>query len=134
MPRGIAVAIRILSVVLYIGLAAHAHAQSSFYQGKTIKLVLGAEPGGSGDTRSRVVASFLRKYIPGNRKAANYLFNVVRPDGLTIGNVSSGVVTSAVLGETGVQYDIDKFHFLGATDSTFHYVFFVRKALGLGNI
>jgi hypothetical protein len=60
MPRGIAVAIRILSVVLYIGLAAHAHAQSSFYQGKTIKLVLGAEPGGSGDTRSRVVASFLR--------------------------------------------------------------------------
>jgi tripartite-type tricarboxylate transporter receptor subunit TctC len=147
MPRGIAVAIRILSVVLYIGLAVHAHAQSSFYQGKTIKLVLGAEPGGSGDTRTRIIASFLRKYIPGNptiisefmpgggsRKAANYLFNVARPDGLTIGSVSSGVVTSAILGETGVQYDIDKFHFLGATDSTFHYVFFVRKDLGLGNI
>jgi tripartite-type tricarboxylate transporter receptor subunit TctC len=89
----------------------------------------------------------LRKYIPGNpnivnefmpggggRKAANYIFSSARPDGLTIGHVSSGIVTSAVLGETGVQYDIDKFHWLGSTDSAFHYAFFIRKELGLNTL
>jgi tripartite-type tricarboxylate transporter receptor subunit TctC len=118
-----------------------------YYQGKTIKLVQGREPGGSGDIRSRAVIPFLKKYIPGNptivneympggggRKAANYLFNTARPDGLTIGHVSSGIVTSAILGESGVQYDLDKFYWLGSTDSAFHYAFFVRKELGLNTV
>lgn len=48
--------------------------------------------------------------------------------------MTSGIVTSAVLGEAGVQYDIDKFHWLGATDNTFHYAFFTRKELGLNTI
>jgi tripartite-type tricarboxylate transporter receptor subunit TctC len=122
-------------------------AQSPYYQGKTIKLVQGREPGGSGDIRSKAVIPFLRKHIPGNptiineympggggRKAANFLFNTARPDGLTIAHISSGIVTSAVLGESGVQYDIDKFHYLGSTDSAFHYAFFMRKELGLATI
>lgn len=147
MPTRVPVAIWILSVVFYLGFAAHTYAQSSFYQGKTIKLLQGVEAGGSGDTRSKAILPFLKKYIPGNptiviefmpgsggRKAANYLFSTARPDGLTIGHVSSGIVTSAVLGETGVQYDIDKFHWLGSTDSAFHYAFFVRKDLGLSNL
>ncbi|HSK28339.1 MAG TPA: hypothetical protein VLA17_00090, partial [Candidatus Limnocylindria bacterium] len=36
-----------------------------------------------------------------------------------------------VLGDTGVQYDIEKFNWLGATESAFHYAFFTRKELGL---
>ena len=139
--------IGIFGAVFFLGFGAHVYAQSSFYQGKTIRLIQGREPGGSGDTRSRGVIPFLKKHIPGNpnivseympggggRKAANYLFSSARPDGLTIGHVSSGIVTSAVLGETGVQYDIDKFHWLGSTDSAFHYVFFTRKQLGLDSL
>ncbi|HEY2917416.1 MAG TPA: hypothetical protein VGK77_00335 [Candidatus Binatia bacterium] len=89
---------------------------------------------------------YLKKYIPGNptivneympggggRKAANYLFSA-RPDGLTIGHVSSGVVTSTVLGESGIQYELEKFHWLGSTDSAFHYAFVIRKELGLTNV
>jgi tripartite-type tricarboxylate transporter receptor subunit TctC len=140
-------AIWFLGAVSYLGFGGHVYAQSSYYQGKTIKLVQGREPGGSGDIRSRAVVPFLTKYIPGNpkivsefmpggggRKAANFLFSTARPDGLTIGHVSSGIFTSAVLGETGVEYDVDKFHWLGATDSAFHYVFLTRKELGLGNV
>lgn len=147
MQTGALVAIGVLGAVSYLGFGAHVYAQSSYYQGKTIRLVQGREPGGSGDIRSRAVIPFLKKYIPGNptivsefmpggggRKAANYLFGTARPDGLTIGHVSSGIVTSAVLGETGVQYDIDKFHWLGSTDSAFHYAFFIRKELGLSNV
>jgi tripartite-type tricarboxylate transporter receptor subunit TctC len=138
--------ISIISAVLYPGWIGQVHGQSPYYQGKTIKLIQGREPGGSGDIRSRAVAPFLKKYIPGNpnivsefvpgaggRKAANQIFTG-RGDGLTIGHVSSGIVTSAVLGETGVQYDLDKFHWLGSTDSAFHYAFFTRKELGLTNL
>lgn len=147
MNTGALVTIGVFVVIFQLGFGIPICAQSSFYQGKTIKLVQGREPGGSGDIRSKAVAPFLKKYIPGNpnvvsefmpggggRKAANYLFSSARPDGLTIAHVSSGIVTSAVLGETGVQYDIDKFHWLGSTDSAFHYAFFMRKELGLNNV
>jgi tripartite-type tricarboxylate transporter receptor subunit TctC len=147
MQSGALVVIWVLGVVSCLGFGGHVYAQSPYYQGKTIRLIQGREPGGSGDIRSKAVIPFLRKYIPGNpnivsefmpggggRKAANYIFSSARPDGLTIGHVSSGIVTSAVLGETGVQYDIDKFHWLGSTDSAFHYAFFIRKELGLNTL
>src|SRR5262245_25109382 len=80
-----------------------AFAQAPFYQGKTITIIHGRSAGGSGDYRTRAVAPFLQKYIPGNptivhehmdggggRKAANHIFNTARPDGLTIGSVGSG--------------------------------------------
>ncbi|MGH7768583.1 MAG: hypothetical protein ACREQP_14115, partial [Candidatus Binatia bacterium] len=144
MKTGMLVAISVLGALLHPGFSGHVHAQSPYYQGKTIRLVQGREPGGSGDIRSRAVMPYLKKHIPGNptiitefmpggggRRAANFLFNTAAPDGLTIGHVSSGIFTSAVLGETGIQYDIDKFHWAGSTDSAFHYAFFTRKELGL---
>ncbi|MGH7832858.1 MAG: hypothetical protein ACREQK_04385, partial [Candidatus Binatia bacterium] len=137
----------VVGVVYSLGFGGDAYGQPAYYEGKTIRLVQGRSPGGSGDTRSRAVIPFLKKHIPGNpnivneymdggggRKAANYLFGSARPDGLTIGHVSSGIVTSAILGETGVQYDLEKFHWLGSTDSAFHYAFFVRTELGLNSL
>ena len=147
MKTAMLVAISVLAALLHPGFRGHADAQTPYYQGKTIRLLQGRSPGGSGDIRSRAVAPFLTKYIPGNpkivseymdgaggRKAANFLFTTARPDGLTIGHVSSGIFTSAVLGESGIEYEIDKFHWLGSTDSAFHYAFFTRKELGLSNI
>src|SRR4030095_1150905 len=80
-------------------------AQAPFYQGKTITIVHGRAPGGSGDLRLRAVIPSLQKYIPGNpafvheymdggggRKAANYIFSQARADGLFVGNVGGGVV------------------------------------------
>ena len=110
--------------------------QSDFYRGKTIRIVHGRDAGGSGDLRVKALVPFMQKYIPGNptiihefmpggggRKAANHIFGSAPPDGLTIGNAGSGMVSSAVLGETGVQYDIDKFHYLGSPYSSTHYFF-----------
>ena len=147
MKTAMLVAISVLGALLHPGFHGHVYAQAPYYQGKTIRLVQGREPGGSGDIRSRAVMPYLKKYIPGNptivtefmpgaggRKAANFLFNTARPDGLTIGHVSSGIFTSAVLGEIGIEYDVDKFHWLGSTDSAFHYAFFIRKELGLSNV
>ena len=118
-------------------------AQAPFYQGKTLTIVHGRAAGGSGDLRVRAVVPFLHKYIPGNptivhefmdggggRKAANHIFNSARPDGLTIGNVGGGVVANAVLGEKGVQYDLDKMPFIGSPYSSTHYVLISRREAG----
>src|ERR687891_2734721 len=120
------------------------YSQSDFYKGKTVTLIHGRSAGGSGEYRARSVAPFLQKYIPGNpaivheymdggggRKAANHIFNSARPDGLTIGNVGGGVVANAVLGEKGVQYDLDKMPFIGSPYSATHYVLLTRAEAGL---
>jgi hypothetical protein len=59
---------------------------------------------------------------------------VARPDGLTIGNVGSGLVANAVLGEPGVQYDLDKLIYLGSPNSVTQYVFLSKKELGFGDL
>jgi tripartite-type tricarboxylate transporter receptor subunit TctC len=120
--------------------------QATFYQGKTITLIQGGEPGGTGDMRVKALAPFLRKHIPGNpniffeympggggRKAGNYLFASARPDGFTVGTVG-GFVANAILGQTGVQYDLDKVIYLGAPNATSHYVFVTRGELGLNSL
>jgi tripartite-type tricarboxylate transporter receptor subunit TctC len=123
------------------------YSQSDFYQGKTVTIIHGRSAGGSGDVRARAVAPFLQKYIPGNptivheymdggggRKAANHIFNSARTDGLTIGSVGGGVVASAVLGEIGVQYDLEKLHFVGSPFSTSHYLLLTRRDAGFSTI
>jgi tripartite-type tricarboxylate transporter receptor subunit TctC len=122
-------------------------AQTPFYQGKTITIVQGRDPGGTGDMRVRAMMPFLQKHIPGNptivneympgggsRKAANHVYKSARPDGLTIGNLGLGMVSSAILGEQGVTYDLDKFYFLGSPFSSHHAVFVTRKEAGLSSI
>jgi tripartite-type tricarboxylate transporter receptor subunit TctC len=123
-------------------------AQSApYFQGKTIILVQGREPGGTGAMRANAAIPFLKKYIPGQptivtqfmpggggRKAANYVYSNAKPDGLTIGNVGSGLVANAILGSTGVGYDLNKLIFLGASNSTAHYTFMTVSRLGLDNL
>jgi tripartite-type tricarboxylate transporter receptor subunit TctC len=122
-------------------------AQTSFFQGKTITIIQGRDPGGTGDMRVKSMLPFLQKYIPGNptivndympgggsRKAANHVYKSVRPDGLTIGNLGLGMISSALLGETGVLYDVDKFFYLGSPFSSHHAIFVTRKDAGLSSI
>ena len=127
-------------------LPAYLFAQAHFFQGKTITIIQGRDPGGTGDLRVKAVTSFLANYIPGNptvineympggggRKATNHIYRTVRPDGLTIGNMSSAMVSLAILGESGVLYDIDKFFYLGPPYSTYHAIFVTRKEAGFSN-
>lgn len=137
-----------LGLALSFGFTAQTvRAQADFYKDKTISIVEGSAPGGTGDLMVQAIIPFLRKYIPGEptiireympgaggRKAANHLFAVARPDGLTIGNIGLGLVTHATLGETGVQYDLKKFHYLGSSHSRYHWVFLTWNKAGLGSV
>jgi tripartite-type tricarboxylate transporter receptor subunit TctC len=140
----LAIKAALCALLVSIGIA---DAQTPFYQGKKITIIQGFDPGGLGDMRTRAWSSFLPKYIPGNptvvseympggggRKAANHVYRSSRPDGLTIGNPGIGMVSSAVLGESGVLYDLDKFFYLGSPYSTFHAIFVSRKQAGLSSI
>jgi tripartite-type tricarboxylate transporter receptor subunit TctC len=122
-------------------------AQAPFYQGKTLTIVQGTEPGGSSDMLTRAMIPFMQKHIPGNPtviseympggggiKAANHIFKNVKPDGLTIGRIGGALIANAVLGEKGVLYDLDKFIYLGSPHSTYHWVFLTRKEAGVKTI
>ena len=130
----------VLAAAVCMMLVVHGYAQSDFYKGKTITVVQIVGAGGTGDLRRKALFPFLQKYIPGNptivsdympgaggRKAANHVYRVARPDGLTIGGMSASLVTNAILDTGGVQYDMDKFIYLGSPVSVFHYVFLTRK-------
>jgi len=140
-------ALAAVALILFSPTSPAVHAQESFFKGKTITIIQGRGPGGTGDLRVRALVPFLRKYIPGSptivmeymsgggsRKAANHVFNSARPDGLTLGNFSAGMISLAVLGEKGIQYDIDKFYYLGSAYSTYHAVFISRKEAGLDSL
>jgi len=124
-----------------------ANAQSSFYEGKTITMVAGTEPGGTLDMRTKALTLFLKKYIPGEptiiteympgaggRKAANYIARVARPDGLTMASPVGGFLMLAALKEPGIEYDINRLIYLGAPDGVAHYVFHSRKEAGLSSL
>lgn len=138
----------ILAIMFFVGLTVGSTlAQAPFFQDTTVTVVLGGPPAGSADMRTRVVTNVLRKHIPGNstivvqymaagggRQAANHVYKVAKPDGLTIGSMGAALVANAVLGEPGVQYDIDKFIYLGTPDSAQHYLLITHRDAGLSNL
>ncbi|HEY3151522.1 MAG TPA: hypothetical protein VGK65_07685 [Candidatus Binatia bacterium] len=122
-----------------------AFCQTPYYAAKTITIVRGGGPGGSGEFQSRALMPYLKKYIPGNptimmefidgasgRKGANYLYTA-RPDGLKIGSAGA-MIPGPILGLPGSNYDIDKFIYIGSTETGNPYVFFTRKAAGLDSL
>jgi tripartite-type tricarboxylate transporter receptor subunit TctC len=135
-----------LAMLAGFGVPGHGLSQSNFYEGKTINVVYGGGPGGTVDLRFRATASVLRKHIPGrptfvieympgggSRKAGNYIYRA-RADGLTMGVMLSSFVPAAVLGLSGVLYDIDKLHYLGSPTSGEPYIFVTRKEARLDTI
>ncbi|HKY08752.1 MAG TPA: hypothetical protein VJQ55_10940 [Candidatus Binatia bacterium] len=140
------VVIILVALVMGFGLAGNGFPQANFYQGKTINVVYGGGPGGTVDLRFRATANILRKHIPGrptfvieympgggSRKAGNYIYRA-RADGLTMGVMLSSFVPAAVLGLSGVLYDIDKVNYLGSPTSGEPYIFVTRKEARLDTI
>ena len=98
-----------------------------FYEGKTIRIICGGGPGGGLDRMARIFAKHLPKYIPGNPTiivenmsgagniiAANYLYNIAKPDGLTIGVIQRGLPFGQLLKIEGVKFDLTKFAWIGS--------------------
>jgi tripartite-type tricarboxylate transporter receptor subunit TctC len=123
------------------------HAQAPFYHGKTITVIVSSDAGGTSDLRVKSLVPYLQKYIPGSptvvleympggggRKAANHVFRSVKPDGLMIGSMGTTLLAAAIQGESGVLYDLNKFIYLGSSDSATQHIFSTRKEVGLTSL
>lgn len=110
--------------------AASAQAQP-FYQGKTIRVIVGFTPGGFYDRWARLLARYMPKYIPGNPEiivqnmpgassviAANYVYTVGRPDGLTVGMPINSLYLDQLVGRKQVQFDVRKFEWIGTQENS----------------
>jgi len=99
----------------------------SFYEGKTVRIIVGLAPGGGFDTYARVIARHMGKHVPGNPTiivenmpgagsliSANHLYRVAKPDGLTVAKFNGSLMLGQVLGQPGVEFDARKFEFIGA--------------------
>lgn len=100
--------------------------QEPFYKGKTLRIVVGFSPGGGFDTYTRTIARHIGRHIPGRPSiivenmtgagslvAANHVYKVAKPDGLTIGNINGGLFIQQLLGWPGIEFDALKFDHLG---------------------
>ena len=109
--------------------AASILAQGNFYQGKTVTVVVGSAPGGLYDLWGRLLARTMGKYIPGNPNmlvqnmpgagsivAANYLYGVAKPDGLTIGMFQTHLYLMQMVGQSEVKFDVRKLNWLGSQE------------------
>jgi tripartite-type tricarboxylate transporter receptor subunit TctC len=126
----------VLPALLSLVCCAHASAQSAYFENKTIKLVLGFSPGGISDLWGRALARTMSQTVPGrpnvilqnmpgagSMTAANYIYNVAKPDGLTIGFVTPGLYFNQLTQMKEAQFDWAKFTWIGSPERTVRVIY-----------
>ncbi len=121
----------------------HAQPAADFYRGKQIHFVIGTEAGQDYDTWGRLVARYLRQYIPGNPNiivenmpgagsliAANFLYNKAAQDGTYLGMLSRNIPNYAVMKQPNANFDPVKFNWIGSPEIT-HRGCFARSDSGI---
>jgi tripartite-type tricarboxylate transporter receptor subunit TctC len=123
----------IFSSLLLFGfalLSSVAYADSDeFFKGKTVRLVVGTSAGGAQDEWARFLAPHLGRNIPGGADivvqnmpgggtviAANYVYNIAKPDGLTLGLVNPAIYIDQLLGAKEVKFDWPKLSWIGSPE------------------
>jgi tripartite-type tricarboxylate transporter receptor subunit TctC len=105
-------------------------AQEPFYKGKSIRFVVNYPAGGATDVVARLVAQYLPKHIAGNpavvvqnmpggggNVGANYVYEIAKPDGLTVGVFSGGYLPQ-ILGGSGVRFDLNNMPMIAGVGET----------------
>ncbi len=125
-----------LASLFLLSVTCTASAQTPFYQSKTIRIVVGNLPGDTHDLFARAYARSMGKYIAGNPEiivqnmpgagtmiAANHVFNIAKPDGLTLGSVSPALYYAQLTGSKEVRFDWPKFTWIGSPEKNGHVLF-----------
>jgi tripartite-type tricarboxylate transporter receptor subunit TctC len=120
--------ITIVGILLltFFFLSSTAAIAADFYQGKTIRFIVGFAAGGGYDAYTRMVARYIGRYIPGNPTtvvenmdgagsliAAHHIYSKITPDGLTVGIWNSFNVFNNAMGDPGVKIDGRKIEWIG---------------------
>lgn len=119
------------AVIFFVLSSASApRAQADFYNGKTIRVIVGLSTGGGYDRAARMLARTLGKYVPGNPSvivqnmpgagsvtAANYVAGVAKADGLTILASHNNLYLSQLSGQKEVKFDLTKMNWIGSLEN-----------------
>lgn len=120
-------------VIALAGIATRALADSAedFYKGRQVKLIIGANAGGSYDSYGRLLAAHLGRHIPGNPtvvptnmpgasgvQSASYLFQVAPCDGSVVGMFNQSMAQRQVLEPDSIRFDSSRFNWLGAMSNS----------------
>ena len=118
----------LIALVALVPFPSHAAeaATTDFYQGKTVRILVGYPPGGGYDFYARLMARYIGKYIPGNPDfivenmpgagslaSANYLYKLAKNDGLTLGHFSGSLFPLQAMGQNEIQFDSVRFEYVG---------------------
>jgi tripartite-type tricarboxylate transporter receptor subunit TctC len=122
-------------------------AQESFYKDKSVRIIVGASAGGGYDTYSRTIARHIGKHVPGNPTfvvenmpgagfliSANYMYNIAKPDGLTIGHFIGGLFLQQLLGKPGIEFDAAKFEYIGVPTQDNYVIGISKKNTGISSM
>jgi Uncharacterized protein conserved in bacteria len=122
------------------------HAQGNFYEGKTIRLIVGFTAGGGYDAYTRTIGRHMGKHISGNPAiivenmpgagsmiSANYIYKAAKPDGLTIGHFIGGLFLQQLLGKPGIEFDAAKFNYVGVPAQD-NFVLGIAKSTGIVDV
>ena len=103
-----------------------AQSGKNFYEGKTITFFAGSSAGGGTDLTARLIAKHIERYIPGKPAvlvvnkpgaggmiAVNELYNVKKPDGLTMSTMNTGALFGLATGNDALKFDLQKFIWVG---------------------
>jgi tripartite-type tricarboxylate transporter receptor subunit TctC len=119
-------------IALLLATAAPTHAQddvAAFYQGKTVRLIVGIGVGSGYDVNARALARHLGKHIPGNPNIivqnqpgagsltmTNQMYAAGPFDGTVIGASFNGLPTAPLLQPNGVRFESAKINWVGSTN------------------
>jgi tripartite-type tricarboxylate transporter receptor subunit TctC len=132
----------VLTVVGFsVAASSPGHAAAPYYQGKTITIVAGTKAGDVYDLYARMFAQYMPKYIPGNPNiivqnmpgagsmiAANYVYNVSNPDGLTLGAIFPALYFDQIIDRPEVKFDWSKFAWVGSPVTSNHLLYMRKDA------
>jgi len=128
-------------LIALTGAVAETTAQEPFFKGKTLRITVGYAPGGGFDAYSRLIARHASRHIPGNPAiivenmpgaggliAANHVYKVAKPDGLTAGHFIGSLLLGQVLGQKGIEFDARKFEYVAAPVRAYPVCAFTRAS------
>jgi tripartite-type tricarboxylate transporter receptor subunit TctC len=114
-------------VALVITISRPLSAEEASYRGKSIRIVVATSAGGGFDAYTRTLARHMGRHIPGNPSflvenmpgaghliGANHIYKAAKADGLTFGHFQGGLFLEQLLARPGVEFDSQKFEFIGA--------------------
>jgi len=121
---------RLVAALAMLVSAASAGGAADFYQGKTIRMLVGSAPGGGYDSYARTFVQHLRRHIPGDPTivvqnmpgaggmvVTNWLYNVAPKDGTAFGLLQRGIPFHPFFGEKNAKFTPTEFNWIGSFNS-----------------